>query len=391
MLSEGLLYKDDVILTWMRDRFLQDLVLGLKPKSTNLKDSLSRLNLNPYFTYPALALLEPSSSNLGEQEKVLLEEMRDYLQQQIAVHTGSIVFMDDQNRLALLFSWVSKSDLETLQTKLSRQFSLQVNIAVGNPCSQLNDIKQSYKQAVCALQEKFYRGTGHIIYFSELPEYLACYDYPADKELELHEAIKSADSADEIEEAVEDFYHAMLEQGPVDIKSMYELTARLLIGTEKKLLTSTNYDSAYNKLEIMSIVKMHTLQEIKQYVCAFLSGVREVLSYDQKESHRSIIKKTIHHMEQEYQALSLQSVAQKVYMTPTYLSLLFKLNTGKTFIEHLTDIRIEKAKKLLVSTHYKNYEVAEQVGYQDPRYFSQIFKKKVGVSPTEYRETTVMN
>ncbi|MBP3963955.1 helix-turn-helix domain-containing protein [Paenibacillus lignilyticus] len=387
MLSEGLLYKDDVILTWMRDRFIQDLVLGFKPKSTNLKESLSRLNLNPYFTYPALALLEPCSTKLEEQEKVLLEEMRDYLQQQIPSQTGTIVFMDDQNRIGLLFSWVSKAELETIQTKLSRKFNLQINIAVGNPCCQLNDIKQSYKQASFALQEKFYRGVGHIFYYSELPEYLECRDYPADKEIELHEALKTADSDADIEEAVEAFYHSMLEHGPVDIKAMYEWTARLLIGTEKKLLAAANYDSAYNKLEIMPIAKMQTLQEIKQYVSHFLSGVREVLSYDQKESHRSIIKKTIHHMEQEYQALSLQSVAQKVYMTPTYLSLLFKLNTGKTFIEHLTDIRIEKAKKLLVSTHYKNYEVAEQVGYQDPRYFSQIFKKKVGLSPTEYRET----
>ncbi|MBW4839464.1 MAG: helix-turn-helix transcriptional regulator, partial [Paenibacillaceae bacterium] len=82
-----------------------------------------------------------------------------------------------------------------------------------------------------------------------------------------------------------------------------------------------------------------------------------------------------------------QSVAQKVYMTPTYLSMLFRANTGKTFIEHLTDIRIDKAKDMLRTTHYKNYEVAEKVGYQDSRYFSQIFKKKVGVSPSEYRES----
>jgi two-component system response regulator YesN len=92
-------------------------------------------------------------------------------------------------------------------------------------------------------------------------------------------------------------------------------------------------------------------------------------------------------MEQECSQASLQNVAQQVYMTPTYLSLLFKLNTGKTFIEHLTDIRIEKAKDMLKSTHFKNYEVAEKVGYQDSRYFSQIFKKKVGLSPSEYRES----
>lgn len=387
MLSEGLLFKDDVIMTWMRDRFLQDLVMGRKNTGTNLKESLSRLNLNPYYTYPALALLEPlSSSNDDEHEKVLqIEKMRDYLQQQVS--GGSVVFMDEQNRIGLLFSWVSRGFLEEIQRLLSQHFSLPVNIGVGKPSSHLRDVNQSYRQASRALQNKFYYGTGQIIYYSEVRRFVTLNDYPEDKEKELLDSLKAADSIAEIEEAVNAFYNGLLQNGPIDIKNMYELTVRLLIGTEKRLLANTNYVNAYEKFEIMSIVKMQTLQEIKTYVSHFFAGVREVMSPDQKESHRSIIKKTIHHMEQECQAVSLQSVAQKVYMTPTYLSLLFKLNTGKTFIEHLTDIRIDKAKDLLNSTHYKNYEVAEQVGYQDPRYFSQIFKKKVGLSPTEYRES----
>ncbi|WP_219835416.1 helix-turn-helix domain-containing protein [Paenibacillus sp. R14(2021)] len=386
MLSDELLFKDDVILTWMRDRFLQDLVLGRKQKSLNVKESLSRLNLNPYFTYPALALLEPISPCAEEHEKLLhMEKIRDYLQQQTA--SGSVVFIDDKNRIGLLFSWVSKVFLEDIQHLLSAQFSLPVNIGVGKPCSQLCDVNQSYKQASRALQNKFYNGTGKIIYYSELPRYAALGDYPADKEALLLDALKAADSPSEIEEAVDVFYNTLLEQGPIDIKAVYELTARLLIGTEKKLLASSNLVTAYEKIEVMSIVKMQTLQEIKAYVGRFLLGLKDVMAPDQKESHRSIIKKTIHHMKQDCQVVSLQSAAQKVYMTPTYLSLLFKLNTGKTFIDHLTEIRIDKAKELLGSTHYKNYEVAEQVGYQDPRYFSQIFKKKVGLSPTQYRES----
>ena len=386
MLREGLLYEDDVILTWMRDRFLQDLVLGRKQKSENVKEGLSCLSLNPYFTYPALALLEPASSGADEHERILrAEEMRDDLQQRAM--RGSIVFMDDRNRIGLLFSWVSAGHLAAVQSMLSQRFGQPINVGVGNPCSRLRDVHQSYGQAARALQDKFYRGTGKIIHYGELPPYAALGDYPADMEKELHDALKAADTDADIEEAVEAFYQALLEQGPLDIQAMYELTARLLIGSEKKLLAGANYDSACNKCEVMSIVKMQTLEEIKAYVSHFFVGVRGAMLPDQKESHRSIIKKTIHHMEQEYQAVSLQSAARKVYMTPTYLSLLFKLNTGRTFIEHLTHIRIENAKKLLCSTHYKNYEVAEQVGYQDPRYFSQIFKRKVGLSPTDYRES----
>ncbi|QHT59606.1 helix-turn-helix domain-containing protein [Paenibacillus lycopersici] len=385
MLSKGLLYEDDVILAWMRNRYLQELVSGGRQKNANVKESLSRLNLHPYFTYPAIALLEPVSTAADDRGKMLrMEEMRDYVQQRASL--DHVVFIDDRHRLALLFSWVSAKHLEAVQTMLGDRFGLPVNVGVGKPCSQLCDVHHSYRQAEGALQNKFYRGTGHIIQYGELPRYAALGDYPADMEKELHDALKAADSDADVEEAVEAFYRALLEQGPIDIKAMYELTARLLIGSEKKLLPGANYDSACKKFEIMSIVNMQTLQEIKACVSRFFIGVRGAMQPDQKESHRSIIKKTIQYMEQEYQAASLQSAAQKVYMTPTYLSLLFKLNTGTTFIEHLTRIRIQKAKELLDSTHYKNYEVAEQVGYQDPRYFSQIFKRKVGLSPTEYRE-----
>ncbi|MBB6675707.1 helix-turn-helix transcriptional regulator, partial [Cohnella nanjingensis] len=186
--------------------------------------------------------------------------------------------------------------------------------------------------------------------------------------------------------AVERFYASLLRDGPIDIQTVHELTVRLLVGTEKLVLAASEKASGYRRYEILSVTKLDTLQELKRYVAGFLVHLREFGVPSARESHRSIIKKTIHYMEQECQHASLHSVARKVYMTPTYLSLLFKTNTGKTFIEHLTDIRIDKAKDMLKKTHLKNYEVAERVGYQDSRYFSQIFKKRVGLSPSEYRE-----
>jgi two-component system response regulator YesN len=386
MLSEGLLFKEDVVLTWMRDRFLRNLVSNTAAVKTDLKDCLSRLQLNPYYTFPALALLEPAVYFDDEHEKIVyLERMRDYMQKKIS--DSSIVFVDEEGRVGLLFSWVSKETIEMIQTMLTEHFQQPFNIGVGKPCGHLYDIVHSYRQASRALQYKFYRGTGKIIYYSELGRYESLQHYPSDKEKELFDAYKAAESTAEIEACVQLFYSEILSKGPLDAQSVYDLTVRLLVGTEKRVLAEAENVSAYEQFDVMSIVKLETLEEIKQYVIHFLIGLKDVLTHNQKESHRSIIKKTIHHMEQECQFASLQSVAQKVYMTPTYLSLLFKTNTGKTFIEHLTDIRIDKAKDMLKSTHFKNYEVAERVGYQDPRYFSQIFKKKVGLSPSEYRES----
>ncbi|OME88233.1 hypothetical protein BK120_02695 [Paenibacillus sp. FSL A5-0031] len=386
MLSEGLLFKEDVILTWMRERFLRNLVSNARAMKSDLKESLSRLQLNPYYTFPVMALVEPTIPFEDEHEKIIyLEQIRDYMQKKMT--EGSVVFVDEEGRIGMLFSWVSKESIEKMQTMLKEQFLHSFNVGVGKPCSQLYDIVHSYRQAARALQYKFYSGTGKINYFSELGRSESLQTYPSDKEKQLFDVYKAAETTAEIQESVHFFYTELLHHGPIDTQSVYDVTVRLLVGIEKRVLSETEHVSMYERFDVMSIVKLATLDEIKQYVIHFLIGLKEVFSYNQKESHRSIIKKTIHHMEQECQYVSLQSVAQKVYMTPTYLSLLFKMNTGKTFIEHLTDIRMDKAKDMLKSTHYKNYEVAEKVGYQDPRYFSQIFKKKVGLSPSEYRET----
>jgi two-component system response regulator YesN len=386
MQNQRLLFKDDVILKWMRDSFLSDLVTDKGNAKQNLQENLTYLQLNPYFAFPAVALMEPAAPFAEEHEKrQVTNQIRDFLEQHVS--HGSVVFLDETGRIGLLFSWVSKDVIETVRTMLEKYIATPVNIGVGKPCSQLLDVHTSYTQASHALQNKFYRGTGQIIYFSELGKYEPSEDYPAAKEQELFECIKSAECSSEIEQAVNEFYQYILRNGPVAIKSVYELSIRLLVGMEKKVLAAADRINGYKSYEVMSIVKMETLEEIKLYVSKYFTELADLRSQHDRESHRNIIKKTIQYMERECQCATLYSVAQKVYMTPTYLSLLFKTNTGKTFIEQLTDIRMDKAKEMLKSTHLKNYEVAERVGYQDSRYFSQIFKKKVGVSPSEYRES----
>ncbi len=83
--------------------------------------------------------------------------------------------------------------------------------------------------------------------------------------------------------------------------------------------------------------------------------------------------------------LSLNSVAKVVSLSPNHFSTIFSQKTGQTVIEYLTAARIDRAKNLLKETNLKLYEIAQQVGYNEPHYFSFIFKKHTGLSPSEYR------
>ncbi|MGV3487589.1 MAG: response regulator [Tuberibacillus sp.] len=102
------------------------------------------------------------------------------------------------------------------------------------------------------------------------------------------------------------------------------------------------------------------------------------------------ISDMIDYIDQHYsESISLQEFAAQHYMSDSYLSRLFKKQVGQTFSDYIMHKRIEKAKELLTMTALKTYEVASIVGYQDQRYFSQIFRKATGLTPSEYRREII--
>jgi YesN/AraC family two-component response regulator len=99
-----------------------------------------------------------------------------------------------------------------------------------------------------------------------------------------------------------------------------------------------------------------------------------------------IIKEALSYIDQNYQkSVTLDSVADHVFLSPTYFSALFKKETGVNYIEYLTGIRINAAKKLLKKLDHSVTQVGESVGYKDPKQFRKQFIKSVGITPSVYR------
>jgi|GEM_PF-1084650 len=101
-----------------------------------------------------------------------------------------------------------------------------------------------------------------------------------------------------------------------------------------------------------------------------------------------VFKRAANYMQKEFanEGLMLKDVAKNAYISTSYLSVIIKKETGKTFIEYLTDIRMAQARKLLLDTNLKSYEIAEVCGFSNPTYFSTVFKGVYGVSPSVFRK-----
>lgn len=124
----------------------------------------------------------------------------------------------------------------------------------------------------------------------------------------------------------------------------------------------------------------------KIFTDVLLPAVLSYYSHSGEKQGEKIVGELQKWIETNYdQQLSLNQIAGSHYMNPDYLSRIFKKTTGKNFVDYLTDIRIHKAKEMMSKSKYKNYEIAQKVGYEDYRYFSQIFKRKIGMTIGEYR------
>ncbi len=106
---------------------------------------------------------------------------------------------------------------------------------------------------------------------------------------------------------------------------------------------------------------------------------------DSLNDFRPEVKNTLRFINEHFsENITVQQIADSLYLSPYYLMHIFKNETGKTLVNFLTELRIEKAKELLKEPGCKIYEIATQIGYSDVKYFNKLFKKHTGLSPSEY-------
>jgi two-component system response regulator YesN len=127
---------------------------------------------------------------------------------------------------------------------------------------------------------------------------------------------------------------------------------------------------------------------LNERAAATVSEGAGVMRFDlEKGSKSKYIEEAIGYLREHYgEDLSLAQVAEAINLSEGYLSRLFKKETGYTFNNYLTLYRIHTAMHLLKDCHKKVYEVSEEVGFADTTYFSTLFKKHVGLTPSEYQD-----
>lgn len=276
-----------------------------------------------------------------------------------------------------------------LQEVSGRFFGTTITMCVSETLTDVTRLSELKSHVFTAEWHRMYAGIGRLIYYSEAIEAPAVGFSPRLAELE-----KQADAAMEIYDAnrmaacVDDFF--ALPENVIASGAGYGFVqhiVQLFTEMDEELLTQENGETLNigNLFRVIHFCASFTVlhYELKSTVSRILHVVSGNLSMMQSRPIRQIYAYIQEHYAED---VSLEVLAGAVGLSPVYFSALFKKETGTNIKEYITDYRIAKAKELLKNGGMNISEVAYATGFADVRYFSKLFKKVVGVKPTEYRK-----
>jgi len=138
---------------------------------------------------------------------------------------------------------------------------------------------------------------------------------------------------------------------------------------------------------LLDIWSSADLAELEEQMTAYLGNIlRHIAQTNENALVGELINQVQSYIQEHFaENLTLNVLSERFYVSPSYLSRLFKKKTGTNFIDYLTLLRIEKAKEYLTQTSRKIYHISEMIGYENPRYFAKLFKEETGCTPQEYR------
>lgn len=271
-----------------------------------------------------------------------------------------------------------------------KYISICLTIGIGCTCGGIDDLACSYNEARTATKSKSIVGKNRIIKSADLDNVdyninlISNYSY----EKELNLAIRNLDTGkikDALEKVLTKYDNHMIHFEMVKVECIKLLVTVAGIIEDMGINVNSACGGYFNPVE--KIEKIETIEACIDYVRKEILNLVGIVVNEKNENYKAIVKKTIGYIKEKYTLdITLEGVAKELFITASYLSRVFKKETGVNFVTWVNKYRIDKAKELLADMSLKTYHVAEMVGYHDYRYFNINFKKYTGYTAKEYRE-----
>lgn len=331
-----------------------------------------------------------SSVTIDEHINEIVEEM------------GLISFDRDLEGKAILVMSDSEDDLSSLLDDVVERFRevfkdyshVRFFGGIGKAVNRLSRLNESYEDAGCALANRFFVTESGFFTAQSHPHSESVTSEEFDmSNIDANRIDKSnvakflkLGNLDEIPFYVSEF------KGNVGENAFESYIFRQYIAMDVFFAVSGFIEelSGRKRSDVIGEVTKEVLSSVDsvtEYITGIIGDAIRFRDSIATNRYKEIVDEAVKYIEDNYkdEELSLNQLASHVNVSPNHLSTIFSQQTGQTFIKYLTEYRMGKAKEMLKCTSMRSSEISEAVGYKDPHYFSYMFKKTVGMTPTNYR------
>ena len=383
----------------IREHFLNDLIHG------GMEEAQIEEKLNEYAIDVAGAVkwviaaihLEPDEKvdkavSLHQQRELIPISVRNLIEEKLEGQYRFIVFHSSFETILLVA--IDKDNTQTglialLGDICKETKKILVTIGVGESCSSLTDLSRPCHTALNALGYRAITGSGGVICIGDMePSGHEKLRFDSRMESELIAAVKFGPK--EKIRSVIDGIVSRMEDARVHYRQ-YQAYVLAIINVLTQL--SQQYDLRISEMfgvendyfEILG--RVQKMENVRPYLTEVALKMNAGMEEERSNTTKNVIREAKQYIQDNFQdpELSVEKICRHLHMSPAYFSTMFKKETGQAYIAYLTDVRLGRAVELLMATDDKTYIIAEKVGYPEQNYFSYVFKKKFGVSPTRYR------
>lgn len=392
----------------IREQFLVGMLEG-RISGSQWKDQSENLGIDFKYEYISVALIRADgvlmlednkdSADAGIQKEPTLVpiSIKKMVDETMYKYTKFVSFIYS-DMVVVIGNLIEKIDIlqfikgiNEICKEYMRIMDLNISAGIGYVYDDPSEMRFSYRSAQNALDYRFILGTGKAIYIDDVePDNSIHLQLDEQEERVMLNAIKIS-SEEEITETIDNLFKKF--QDLLLPFNQYRIYLMEIMTSILKLVQNYNLDineifgenfNCYSYLEAFD-----SIDEVKKWITNKAIKINDYIKKERINSSMLLIEKAKQYIKESYSDsdVSVEKLCSKLHVSPTYFSTIFKKETGENFVNYLTTVRLEEAVKLLNTTDDKTYMIAEKVGYPEANYFSYVFKKKFGVSPSKYRKS----
>jgi two-component system response regulator YesN len=392
---------DDFIRDYARKGFLRDLLFNDITSVKDIWELQKKLNIEHLPNTVMVVTIDNYYSDTVNKSEIQKQAIRIRVYEclkRFAEKFDALVVNMEENLLAVLF-WIEKdkaSEVEysvntgaCLKEQVEKETGISVSIGIGRRYKDILDLHLSYKEALSACHHKFFLGKSQVIHIDNaLPfsEDLGLYSVEVESQLSVRVLACDEEGAINI---LRELMGDTLQQKAINPLTM---KTRLIEIITTLMRVAVEAGADQENLAVLSgkcveeILKSDTVTALQSLMQQAIKGIIQEVYQGRKRMNLEVFEKALNYIRDNFnKPITLEEVSDHVHISPYYFSHGFKNFTGMNFIDYVTKLRIDEAKKLLLTTDMNIGDIGKQVGYYDPNYFGRVFKNLVGMPPSKFK------